>query len=510
MDKTGTIKSHFEELREKAESQLHRRLGEKLDLNRLTAEEIKIIIHEYEVYQIELKLQNDELRRSQLELESSRRKYFDLFDFAPVGYFELSPAGLIELVNLTGARLLGVERKALIKQRFTHFVVPEYQDKFYLHRKSLLENNQEKICVLEMARQGGSHFMAQVMSVANSDAEGFPGAIRVTVIDITENMELKRDLSDSEFKYRSLFSEMTSGFALHDVIFDAAGRPVDSRIVEINPAFELITGLDRKYVTGKTLLELWPDTESYWIEALGAVAQNGIAQQVENFHRDLGKYIHASVHKVGDGSVAVTFTDITERRKFEDQLEAAKERLEESVKDRTVELIKTNKNLKIEISKKKIAEEKLTAKTLELENKTIHLAEANAALKVLLRQRDDDRRDLEQKVLLNIEELIMPYVNKLRRKDMGAKENAYVNIIETNLNDIVSPLARSLSTTYLKLTVTESQIVNLIRRGQTTKEIADIMNVAKSTVDYHRNNIRKKLGINNKKINLASFLSSLS
>ena len=107
MDKTQTIKSHFSELRAKAESELHRRLGDKLDLNRLSAEEIQAIIHEYEVFQIELKLQNDELRRSQLELETSRRKYFDLFDFAPVGYFAISPAGLIDLVNLTGCQAPG-------------------------------------------------------------------------------------------------------------------------------------------------------------------------------------------------------------------------------------------------------------------------------------------------------------------------------------------------------------------------------------------------------------------
>ena len=327
--------------------------------------------------------------------------------------------------------------------------------------------------MLEMARADGSHFMAQVMSVANSDDTGVPGAFRATVIDITEKVELKKDLSDSEIKYRSLFSEMTSAFALTDIIFDTAGRAVDARIVEINPAFEQITGLANHRVVGKKLLALAPDTEPYWLEVLGAVAKSGIPQQIENYHKSSGKYVYLSAYKVSDGSVAVTFTDITERREFADKLEAAKERLEESVKDRTEELVNTNLNLKMEIKKKEAAEKSLTAKTQELESETIQLEEANTALKVLLRQRDEDKQDLEQKVILNIEELIMPYVTKLQRKKMGAKEKAYVNIIESNLNDIVSPLARSLSTRYLKLSVTEMQIVNLIRQGQTTKEIAD-------------------------------------
>ena len=140
---------------------------------------------------------------------------------------------------------------------------------------------------------------------------------------------------------------------------------------------------------------------------------------------------------------------------------------------------------------------------------TIGLEEANTALKVLLKQRETDKAELEEKVLLNVEELILPYLAKIKRKKLGDKEKAYVGIIESNLNDIVSPLAHALSSRILRLSPTEMQVTNLVKQGRSTKEIADIMNLAKSTVDFHRNKIRKKLGILNKKINLLTYLKSL-
>ena len=142
--------------------------------------------------------------------------------------------------------------------------------------------------------------------------------------------------------------------------------------------------------------------------------------------------------------------------------------------------------------------------------KTIGLEEANTALKVLLKQREEDKIELEEKVLLNVRELIFPYLEKLKMKKLGEKQRAYIGIIESNLNDIVSPFVHGLSSKLIKLSPTELQVTNLIKQGNTTKEIAEIMNLATSTIDFHRNNIRKKIGIHNKKINLKTYLSSYS
>ena len=133
----------------------------------------------------------------------------------------------------------------------------------------------------------------------------------------------------------------------------------------------------------------------------------------------------------------------------------------------------------------------------------------NAALKVLLRQREEDRIELEEKVSLNVRELVLPNLDKLKKTKLDERQTAYVEILESNLNDITSPLIRRLSFKYLNLTPKEIQVANLVKQGRTTKEIAELLNLAKKTIDFHRENIRKKLEINNKKANLRSHLLSM-
>jgi DNA-binding CsgD family transcriptional regulator len=180
--------------------------------------------------------------------------------------------------------------------------------------------------------------------------------------------------------------------------------------------------------------------------------------------------------------------------------------LETRVDRRTAQLRKANARLKKEIARRKAAEEKLEARTFEVEQKSLRLAETITALKVLLKQREIDKSELEEKVFLNIQELIRPYLEKLRQGRLKDNQRAYVDIIDSNLNKITSPLARHLAVTFLKLTSAEIQIASLIEHGKTTKEIADILHVAASTIDFHRHNIRRKLGLSQKKVSLKTYL----
>lgn len=137
------------------------------------------------------------------------------------------------------------------------------------------------------------------------------------------------------------------------------------------------------------------------------------------------------------------------------------------------------------------------------------LEEVNSALRFLLRQREEDQAEFEERVMLNVKELVVPYVEKLRKIGQDSKSMAYLNILESNLNDIISPFAHTLSSQFSSLTPTEIQTAQLIREGRTSKEIAELLNVSTRTIESHRQNIRVKMGLHTKKANLRSYLLSM-
>ena len=154
-------------------------------------------------------------------------------------------------------------------------------------------------------------------------------------------------------------------------------------------------------------------------------------------------------------------------------------------------------------------EETVKKRSQELKLKSQSLNEVNTALKVMLQQREDDIVEVEKRVLTNVQELVWPYLEKLKNTRLNAIQGNYVNIAVNNLQNIVSPFLNTLKSRYMNLTAREIQIANLIKQGKTTKEIAETLNVSSRAVEFHRNNIRTKMALKNKKANLSSFLSSL-
>ena len=162
-----------------------------------------------------------------------------------------------------------------------------------------------------------------------------------------------------------------------------------------------------------------------------------------------------------------------------------------------------------DITEHKRAEEALRQREATLKIRTNELGEANKALRALLKQRDKYKTELEEKVMLNVRELVLPYAEKLKRRRLDAKSMAYLSVLESNLNDIVSPFAHKLSSKHVGLTPSEIKIAHLIRDGRTTKEMAELLNVSRRTIESHRQNIRMKVGLHGKKANLRSHLLSI-
>ena len=164
----------------------------------------------------------------------------------------------------------------------------------------------------------------------------------------------------------------------------------------------------------------------------------------------------------------------------------------------------------LDITERKMAEESLKKRELELQMKSQSLEEANTALKVLLKHREEDKIALEEQVSVNVKKLVLPYLEDLKHSKLKDNQLACADIIEKHLHEIVSPFLRNLSSSYLDLTPREIQIAGLVKDGKTTKEITDLLNISATAVDFHRKNLRSKFGIKNKKTNLRSYLSSLS
>jgi PAS domain S-box-containing protein len=311
-------------------------------------------------------------------------------------------------------------------------------------------------------------------------------------------------LKESEDRYRNLVEIIPHGIVEIDTEF---------RISFANRALHFITEYPHGELVGKLISDLFSTERSFdriqkdqqrllsgepmpsqWIRKMRTHNERVIDVQVDwNYKR------------ATDGGVIgfiAVITDITERLKAESALQRAHDELEERVEQRTRELIKANAHLKKEIFERMRAEEELRIKRANLE-------EVNTALKVLLKKRDENKVELEEKVFMNMKELAIPYLNKLRQTELDTLQEAFVGILESNLNDIISPFSKRLSSRYWNFTPTELRIANLIRQGKTTKEISAMLNLSNKTIDTHRKNIRRKLGIDGKKANLRSHLLSI-
>ncbi len=304
-------------------------------------------------------------------------------------------------------------------------------------------------------------------------SEGIIESFVGKIADITKRKRAEETLRESENKYRSLTESLT------ELVYRA--DPETLAATYVNSAIEEIFGYT---------VEEWLNDPILWEKTI---------------HPDDKERVFAAVRKAQRNleNIAIEYRIIRKdklMRWVEDRLTWEK--------DQQGKVISIN-GLIYDITKRKWAQEELRERDAELEMKTINLEETNTALKVLLKQRNEDKIELEEKMLLNIKELVVPYLEKLKKSGLNDKQKAYTGIIESNLNEIISPFVRALSSKYLKLTPTEIQVAYLVKQGKTTKEIADLLNLSTRTIETHRNNIRKKISIKNKKTNLRTYLLSI-
>lgn len=288
----------------------------------LSVENVQQALHELQVQQIELQMQNEELRRTHMELDALRARYFDLYNLAPVSCFTLNEQGLIMDANLTAAILLVIERGELIQQPFTRFIRTEDQDIYYRYRRQLLETGTPLELDQRMVKSNGTAFWGHLTATITRDGTS-PPLCHIILSDITERKQLEEDLRRSEERYRALV-ETTS-----DCIWEINPQGC---FTYLSPKFTDMMGYSPLEFLGKSPLALIADeNQEVQEQAVAAMAaqQPFSSLQVQARRRD-GGFITVEVSGVPiftpageyQGMRGIT-RDITKRKRAEKQLSRA-------------------------------------------------------------------------------------------------------------------------------------------------------------------------------------------
>jgi PAS domain S-box-containing protein len=313
----------------------------------------------------------------------------------------------------------------------------------------------------EYAVSAGTGVLQLSFNLVRQDGHIF--AISVFGKDITEKKKMGRALRQSEEKFRTIFMSSPAALGISDI-------DNGIRIVDVNPAWENATGYQRHEAIGFSAVELGILTDPRLLEeSARRVREEGRFRDLEFTYRK----------KNGDSGIALTSGEIIE------------------LDDKQYMLA-----VSLDITDRKRTEESLKSNSQKLEK-------ANIALNVLLERRDAETKALESRIITNVKELIFPYVEKLRSTRLSDVQAALLDVVHSNLESITSAFVQKMATAYSTLTPTEIKVADLVKNGKSSKEIARLLNVSMGTIDTHRNSIRKKLGIGNRRLNLRAYLLSL-
>ena len=405
-----------------------------------------------------------ERKRAEESLQESEARYRELADSIADVFFAMDKELRYTYWNKASENLTGISAKEAIGKSLLEVFPDTPQtrkaEKLYL---DVLRTQRSQSLVHEYQLRG-KHFLFEISAYPSSHG------VSVFVKDVTERKHLEEALRESEGHLRSLM-ESASNFAVYRLALERE-NPHQPSVVFVSPSIMDILG-----ISDPMQFETW----------------------FENIHPDDAERLTQT------NSQAFTTSKLDETVRIDHP---------QKKEWRYIQVIWTSipnhegqpnyaNGILLDVTERIRAEK-------ELEINSHNLEEANIALKVLLQRRDKDKAELEEKVLSNVKELIEPYIEKLKTSGLDQRQKAYAEILQSNLNDITSHFSRKFSFRHLNLTPMEIQIANLVKLGKTNKEIAALLHSSLRTIAFHRENIRKKLDLKNKKVNLQAYLRSLS
>lgn len=428
-----------------------------------------------------------EQKKTENALRASEQKFRILEENPIVGIFVSQDKRLI-YVNDRMAEMHGYTKEEIIGQPFDILIHPDDRDSIKSKMDTYLEMGEryrQRFEILRIKKNGDTFWGGAIVTRGKYNDKD---AILGSVIDISESKQAEEELRRSEERYKEIVEETD------DLIIKVDNT---GSITFANHMANKIFGLPHSDIIGMHISKcIHPDDklhtrtfidETVKIKGTGATFENRQISQTgeirhllwtSNFHYD---------EKGNLFEVTSIARDITQRRKMEEALKKAHDELEQRVIERTHEIVKANEDLRV---------------------KTKNLEELNTALKILLDRREKDKEETSEKILLNVKELVVPYINRLKSGSLNDNQKNYLEVLESGLQEITSPFAQKLASRYMHVTPRELQVGNLVKQGKTSKEIADTLHTTERTVVAHRANLRKKLGLD-KSSNLRTYLLSL-
>ncbi len=469
---------------------LRKQTEELLDKNpavikKIPPKDVRNLLEDLQIYQIELEKYNNELQKIYKQLQDSEEKYHQLFSTVSdaVMVFDAETKEFID-ANDAVSSFYGYSKEEFLELKHTDITAElEKSDESI---RQTISGEISSIPIRYHKRKDGTILPVEISTGAFT--LGKRQMVFGVARDITERKRAEESLRKRTHDLDERVKELNCLYGISkirerpDIAFEEMLQeivdliPSSWQYPEITCARIIIEG--QEYKTKNFKETVWKQTSNIVVHGKrgGILEICYLEEKLESdevpFLKEERSLINAITERLGR---------VTEHKQAEGALRKAHDELERRVKERT----------------------------RELEIKTKSLEEINTAMKVLLKKREEDKTEIESNVLTNVKELIEPYVEKIKKTKLDDQQRALLSIMESNINEIVSPFTRKMSLKYLNLTPTEIRIANLIRHGSSTKKIAEIMNVSPRTVETHRKNIRRKIGLDRKRANLRSHLLAL-
>jgi PAS domain S-box-containing protein len=427
--------------------------------------------------------------RAEDEILKSERRFADIINFLPDATFAVDLDGRVIAWNRAMENLTGLLGKDILGKGDYEYAIPFYRKRRPLMIDLLLKNDPETVKNYRKVHwaEGSLYYENdEALDVGNKKRylwakasliydhnDQVIGAIQ-TIRDITDRKKMDLTILESEKKFRTLFESANDAIMMLDKksFFDCNEKTLE--LYGFRSKAEFI-----KYHPGEVSPFFQPDGEPSVDKA----------NRLIDIAVEKGAHAFTWIHKKVDGTL---FPAEVLLSRFELGGRAVVQAVVRDITER----------VQGELALKRSKE--------ELEVKSAYLEEANTALKVLLRRREEDKADLEEDVLANVRSLVIPYIERLKQSFPGPDQQMYLQVLESNLNSIISPFLRNVTLAHFNLTGREIQIANLVKEGKTNKEIAEMLNLSIRSVEFHRDNIRKKMKLDHRKANLRVFLMSLS